>query len=130
MLFDPIHIASMQLRNRLVMSPMETLYATKDGVPSSRTVAYYEARARGGVGLITLGACTVDDAHREVRYPAPGKAFFGQDAHYAGNAPRYRDLGDGTVLDLVTRLMWQKTPDAKGTYAQLSAGANLIMSEA
>jgi len=48
------------------MSPMETLYATKDGVPSQRTIAYYEARARGGVGLITLGACTVDDAHREV----------------------------------------------------------------
>jgi 2,4-dienoyl-CoA reductase (NADPH2) len=65
-LFSPVSIGGLELRNRLVMSPMETLYATKDGVPSPRTVAYYEARARGGVGLITLGACTVDDAHREV----------------------------------------------------------------
>ena len=65
-LFTPIRIGTMELRNRLVMSPMETGYAQKDGLPSSRTIAYYEARARGGVGLITLGACTVDDAHREV----------------------------------------------------------------
>jgi 2,4-dienoyl-CoA reductase (NADPH2) len=65
-LFTPIRIGSMELRNRLVMSPMETGYATKEGIPSSRYVAYLEARARGGVGLITLGACTVDDRHREV----------------------------------------------------------------
>ncbi len=64
------------------------------------------------------------DAHRETKYPAPGKAYFGQDAHYAGNDPRYKDLGDGTVLDLVTRLMWQKTAGAKGTYAQLKAAAS------
>jgi 2,4-dienoyl-CoA reductase (NADPH2) len=65
-LFSPAKIGTLELRNRLVMSPMETCYATRDGVPSSRTVAYYEARARGGVGLITLGACTVDAQHREV----------------------------------------------------------------
>ncbi len=65
-LFAPVKIGALELRNRIVMSPMETCYATRDGVPSSRTIAYYEARARGGVGLITLGACTVDDRHREV----------------------------------------------------------------
>ena len=52
----------MELRNRLVMSPMETAFGTKDGLPSPRTLAYFEARARGGVGLITLGACTIDSA--------------------------------------------------------------------
>ncbi|MAE93201.1 MAG: NADH oxidase, partial [Deltaproteobacteria bacterium] len=65
-LFSPVKIGSLELRNRLVMSPMETCYASRDGVPSPRTIAYYEARARGGVGLITLGACTVDVRHREV----------------------------------------------------------------
>jgi 2,4-dienoyl-CoA reductase (NADPH2) len=65
-LFSPVKIGSLELRNRLVMSPMETCYATKDGRPSPRSLAYYEARARGGVGLITLGACTVDAQHREV----------------------------------------------------------------
>jgi len=65
-LFSPIRIGGLELRNRLVMSPMETCYATRDGVPSERTIAYYEARARGGVALITLGACTIDAQHREV----------------------------------------------------------------
>jgi 2,4-dienoyl-CoA reductase (NADPH2) len=66
LLFSPVRIGALELRNRLVMSPMETCYATKDGVPSPRTIAYYEARARGGVGLVTLGACTIDAQHREV----------------------------------------------------------------
>lgn len=43
-------------------------------------------------------------------YPEPGDALFGQDAQHAGVAPSYRDNGDGTVTDLVTGLMWQKTP--------------------
>jgi len=65
-LFSPVKIGTLELRNRLVMSPMETCYATRDGVPSPRTIAFYEARSRGGVGLITLGACTIDARHREV----------------------------------------------------------------
>ncbi len=74
-LLAPASIGSMELRNRLVMSPMETCYATRDGLPSERTLAYLEERARGGVGLITLGACTVDPDHREV----PNSIEFGRD---------------------------------------------------
>ncbi len=80
-LFEPIRIGSLELRNRLVMSPMETGYGTRDGLPSPRTLAYYEARAKGGVGLITLGACTIDPQHKEV----PTSLHFGSkdviDAH-------------------------------------------------
>ena len=47
----------------------------------------------------------------EITQPAPGEAFYGQDAHYAGPQPSYQDNGDGTITDLVTGLMWQKTPD-------------------
>jgi hypothetical protein len=53
-----------------------------------------------------------------------GETFAGQDAQYAGNAPRYRDNGDGTVSDLVTGLMWQQDPGAKMTYPQAVAGAD------
>jgi hypothetical protein len=53
------------------------------------------------------------DARQEIRYPAPGRPFHGQDAQYAGNAPRYEDHGDGTVTDRVTGLMWQQDPGAK-----------------
>ncbi|HIF92542.1 MAG TPA: FAD-dependent oxidoreductase [Myxococcales bacterium] len=65
-LFSPIRIGSLELRNRLVMSAMETSYGDKSGTPSAQTIAYFEARAKGGVGLITLGACTIDARHREV----------------------------------------------------------------
>lgn len=41
--------------------------------------------------------------------PEPGHMLFGQDAQYQGNPPAYRDNGDGTVTDLVTGLMWQKS---------------------
>ncbi len=37
------------------------------------------------------------DNHVEIQYPSPGKPFFGQDAHYIGDAPAYRGNGDGKV---------------------------------
>ena len=62
---------------------------------------------------------------REIAYPQAGAAFEGQDAQYQGRAPAYKDNGDGTVTDLNTGLMWQKTPDLKNksTFAQAVAGA-------
>lgn len=55
----------MTVRNRVVMSPMETMYGTPDGLPSERTRDYFAARAEGGVGLITLGATGIDNQHPE-----------------------------------------------------------------
>lgn len=55
----------MALRNRIVMSPMETMYGTPEGHPSERTVAHFAARAAGGVGLITVGATGIDPQHPE-----------------------------------------------------------------
>jgi len=64
-LLAPGRIGSMELRNRIVMSPMETMYGTPDGLPSERTIAYFAARAAGGVGLITVGATGIDHQHPE-----------------------------------------------------------------
>ncbi len=66
----------MQVRNRVVMSPMETMYGTPDGLPSQRTRDYFAARAKGGVGLITLGATGVDNQHPET----PGGLHLATDA--------------------------------------------------
>ena len=62
-LLKPGRIGSMALRNRLVMSPMETMYGTPDGLPSERIRDYFAARAKGGVGLITVGATGIDHRH-------------------------------------------------------------------
>lgn len=64
-LLAPGRIGTMTTRNRLVMSPMETLYGTPEGLPSDRTIAYFAARAAGGVGLITVGATGIDHEHPE-----------------------------------------------------------------
>jgi 2,4-dienoyl-CoA reductase (NADPH2) len=75
-LLEPGRIGTMTLRNRLVMSPMETMYGTPDGLPSQRTRDYFAARAQGGVGLITVGATGVDHQHPET----PGGLHLGTDA--------------------------------------------------
>ena len=64
-LMAPGRIGAMTVRNRVVMSPMETMYGTPDGLPSERTRDYFAARAKGGVGLITLGATGIDNQHPE-----------------------------------------------------------------
>lgn len=37
--------------------------------------------------------------------------YVGQDANYEGTQMSFQDNGDGTVTDLNTGLVWQKTPD-------------------
>ncbi|MGI9294682.1 MAG: FAD-dependent oxidoreductase [Pseudomonadales bacterium] len=63
-LFSPISIGSMQLKNRVVMSPMTTDYGNIEQEPSERLIAYLEERAKGGVGLITVEVCSVALDHR------------------------------------------------------------------
>lgn len=61
--------------------------------------------------IVDTGQQRCYGAGREIGFPEAGRRFFGQDAQYEGNQPAYRDNGDGTVSDLNTGLMWQKTPD-------------------
>ncbi|HWI22474.1 MAG TPA: FAD-dependent oxidoreductase [Baekduia sp.] len=51
-LFDPITINGTRFPNRLVQSAMYSRYATTEGEVSERHLAYMDARAQGGVGLI------------------------------------------------------------------------------
>jgi 2,4-dienoyl-CoA reductase-like NADH-dependent reductase (Old Yellow Enzyme family) len=53
-LFSPFSIGNLKLKNRIVMPPMATNYATSEGFVSDRQIAYYIERARGGVGYITV----------------------------------------------------------------------------
>jgi 2,4-dienoyl-CoA reductase-like NADH-dependent reductase (Old Yellow Enzyme family)/thioredoxin reductase len=51
MIFEPFQIGKMQLKNRIVLPPMHTAYS-EAGIVGRRVIDYYEARARGGTGLI------------------------------------------------------------------------------
>ncbi|MEZ5501886.1 MAG: NADH:flavin oxidoreductase [Halioglobus sp.] len=53
-LLAPGRIGGLALRNRIVMAAMGTNFAAADGHCTERLIAYYEARARGGAGLLVL----------------------------------------------------------------------------
>ena len=54
LLASPSFIGNLELKNRMVMAAMGSNFASEDGHASEQLAAYYEARARGGVGLIIL----------------------------------------------------------------------------
>jgi len=58
-LFKPGYIGNLWVRNRIVMAPMASNFAHINGEVSEALIAYYSARARGGVGLIIVEAASV-----------------------------------------------------------------------
>src|SRR3981189_2929291 len=66
-LLTPARIGSVEIRNRIVMPPMTTRLADQEGFVTDDTVAYYMARVRGGVGLITVEMASPARAGRHPR---------------------------------------------------------------
>lgn len=60
MLFSPIKINTLEIKNRLVMAPMGLGY-TRDNQVNERIVAFFRERARGGVGLIDVGGVRIHE---------------------------------------------------------------------
>ncbi len=58
-LLSPGRIGTMELRNRIVLSPMGDDLCNGDGTVSDTQVAYAQARAKGGVALVMLGSVAV-----------------------------------------------------------------------
>jgi len=54
-LLAPGRIGTLELRNRICMSPMGSNLAESDGHCGERIQRYYEARAAGGAGLLIVG---------------------------------------------------------------------------
>jgi len=59
LLFEPFVIGKLKIKNRVVMAPM-SLNLTQNGFVTDRMVRFFEERAKGGVGLITIGDGIVD----------------------------------------------------------------------
>ncbi len=66
-LFTPITVGPLTIKNRILSTGHQT-YLAKGNVPSDEMVAYHEARAKGGVGLIVLEAAR---CHESARSDAP-----------------------------------------------------------
>ncbi len=61
MLLSPMNIGTMTVKNRTVMTAAEMSLGQTNGCPTEKMMAYYEERAKGGVGLIIPGICRVND---------------------------------------------------------------------
>lgn len=61
MLFTPMNIGTVQIKNRVVMPPMMLGFGQFNGCPTKEMMDYYEERAIGGAGLIITEITRVDD---------------------------------------------------------------------
>ena len=61
MLLSPMNIGTLTVKNRTVMTAAEMSLGQTNGCPTEKMMAYYEERAKGGVGLIIPGVCRVND---------------------------------------------------------------------
>ncbi len=78
MLFTPLKTASLQLRNRVVMSPLTRSRASQDNIPTALMAAYYGQRATAGL-IVTEGTSPSPNGLGYPRIPGLFNA-----AHVAG----------------------------------------------
>jgi 2,4-dienoyl-CoA reductase-like NADH-dependent reductase (Old Yellow Enzyme family) len=101
-LLTPARIGSVEIPNRIVMPPMTTRTADEEGHVTEDTLAYYLARARGGVGLITVEMASPERVGRHRRREVgiyddcflPGLARLVEKIHGAGSKASIQ-LGHG-----------------------------------
>src|SRR5712691_2889202 len=66
-LLTPARIGPVEIANRIVLPSMTTRTASEEGLVTEDTIAYYVARAIGGVGLITVEMAAPEKAGRHRR---------------------------------------------------------------
>ena len=67
-LFERGSIGTMELKNRIIMSPMGTRLGGPWGEVTDDLIEWYVRRARGGVGLITIESTHAATAVDHIRY--------------------------------------------------------------
>lgn len=111
-LTSPGAIGSLQVPNRIAMCPMGILFSEDDGSVGDREAAFYERRARGGVGLLIQGTACVayPRGANHARMPAvsddrylPGMERLVAGVHRQGGriAAQLNHMGFYSFLDLI-----------------------------
>lgn len=91
-LFEEIRIRSITVKNRLIMPALNLRYCP-NGEVSENLIRFYERRAIGGVGLIVVGKCLIEE-------PAYGDSVCLGDDRYITGLRRLTDIlhGHGTKV--------------------------------
>lgn len=126
LLLSPIRVGPLSLRNRLVWAAHGAGLAGKDYMPTEDQVGYFAERARGGVGLIVIGAShvmtnSIGFAFRNlVRDPRciPGLRAIGDAVHTHGTRVMVQLVHQGRqgTSELTMEPLWAPSalPDTKG----------------
>ena len=61
--FTPAEIRGVRYKNRLEMAPTSPKFTDPKGFMTTEHIEYFRPIAKGGVGAITLGNCSIDIAH-------------------------------------------------------------------
>ncbi|MBZ0185405.1 MAG: DUF1566 domain-containing protein, partial [Candidatus Obscuribacterales bacterium] len=89
-----------------------TPHLSKDSLQRQREGAVERPRQRtSSFRVVDTGQDLCYGNSNSIAYPQPQEPFYGQDAQYQAIPFAFRDNRNGTVTDLNTGLMWEKTPD-------------------
>lgn len=89
MLFEPITIGGLRVKNRLNMPPMHTNLGNDEEGISDSGIDFYVARAKGGFGLIGVG---IIDAYFVEGAGSPLEFFLENDRHVANYARCVKEI--------------------------------------
>jgi 2,4-dienoyl-CoA reductase-like NADH-dependent reductase (Old Yellow Enzyme family)/thioredoxin reductase len=133
-LFQPLQLGPITVRNRVVFSAHLTNYA-EDGLPTEQHAAYYEARARGGAGLIITEEHSthptdwpyeklIHGFHRQV---IPGYKRITEAVHRHGT-PIFAQINHngGQASSMYSRLpVWAPSPVADPLFREVPKAVNV-----
>ena len=129
LLFSPIKIGTMELRNRIIMPAMGVSIGSPDGTINERLVDYHAARAKGGAALNITEITYVDPAGQGIpNCPAiwddkfiPGLAELAKAVHaYGGKLAIQLHHGGRSVFSFITGLP-PVAPSALSTPSEMYA---------
>ncbi len=100
-LFSPIRIGTMTVKNRIFMPAMTTALCSPENTVTDAALAYYEARFRGGVGLVTTETVMMDETSH---YSTPNNMGLYRDDQIPGMR-RLSELAHRYDVRLVAQLL-------------------------
>ncbi|MFI3288024.1 MAG: DUF1566 domain-containing protein [Rikenellaceae bacterium] len=77
--------------------------------------------------IVDTGQTKFFDDTKEIAAPQKGQPFYGQDAAFQGIEASYTDNGDGTIIDNVTGLVWQKAYEVMSYKEAVEAAKKLTL---
>ena len=133
-LFQPLQLGPITVRNRVVFSAHLTNYA-EDGLPTEQHAAYYEARARGGAGLIITEEHSTHPTdwpyekliHGFHRHVIPGYKRITEAVHRHGT-PIFAQINHngGQASSMYSRLpVWAPSPVADPLFREVPKAVNV-----